>query len=148
MNMSQQKDKDSSSNYNAILAPIVNYLQSIDTWYEYVVFISIILSLLLGLDLFSNNGAIIKLFFQSIPKTQNLPYKSSERDYLTSINFRHPGTNLGIIPCRSPIPDSHRVLKVLGGDGKMCRVLIININASQEAIRQSEDYFCTSRRDN
>lgn len=148
MNMSHPKDKDSSSNYNAILAPIVNYLQSIDTWHEYIVFITIILSLLLGLDLFSNNGTIIKLLFQPISKTRNLPYKREERDYLTSINLRHPGANLGIIPCRSPVPATHRVLKVLGGDGEMCRVLIININASQEAIRQSEDYFCTSRRDN
>lgn len=146
--MSHEKDKDSLSNYNAILASIVTYLQSIDTWHEYLVFTSLILAVVLGIDVFSNDDHIIKLLLQPSPTTRNLPYQNIDRDYLTSINLRHPGTNLGIIPCRSPIPATHRVLKVLGGDGDMCRVLIINIDASQEAVRQSEEYFCTSHRDN
>lgn len=148
MIMSQQKDKNSLSNYNDILASLVTYLQSIDTWHEYLVFSILILSLLLGIDLFSNNGSIIKLILQPDTTTPNLPYRDSDRDYLTSINLRHPGTSLGIIPCHSPLPPTHMILKGLGGYGDMCRVLIINKEASPEAISQSLEYFSKPYRDN
>ncbi len=139
--MSHQKDKASSSNYNAILASIITYLQSIDTWYEYLVFTNLIIALLLGIDLFSNEGHIIKSILQPYTVTRNLPYRNSDRDYITSVNLRHPGTGLGIIPCRSTLPDTHNVLKVLGGSGDMCRVLVINKDASPEAINQTLDHF-------
>ena len=146
--MSHRKDSDSSSNYNAILASVITYLQSINTWYEYLVFSSLILSLLLGLDLYSNEGHIIKSLLQPYTTARNLPYRGSDRDYLTSVNLIYPGTGLGIIPCRSTLPPTHRVLKVLGGNGDMCRVLVINKDASPEAISQSLEYFSTSNRDN
>lgn len=141
MIMSRQKDKDSLNKYNAILTSLITYLQSIDTWYEYVVFTSLVIALLLGIDIVSNEGNIIKSVLQPYTTTQNLPYQDSERDYITSVNLRHPGSGLGIIPCKSILPPTHKILKVLGGYGNMCRVLIINKDASDEAVSQSLEYF-------
>ena len=147
MIMSRQKDKDSLSNYNDILASLMSYFQSIDSCHEYLVFSILILSLLLGIDLFSNNGSMIKFILQSGTTTPNLPYRDSDRDFITNINLRHPGTSLGIIPCHSPLPHTHRILKGLGGNGDMCRVLIINKKAPPEAISQSLEYFSKPYRD-
>ena len=141
MIMSRQKDKDSLNKYNAILTSLITYLQSIDTWYEYVVFTSLVIALLLGIDIVSNEGNIIKSVLQPYTTTRNLPYQDSDRDNITSVNLRYPGSGLGIIPCTSILPPTHKILKVLGGQGDMCRVLIINKDASDEAVSQSLVYF-------
>ena len=46
--------------YGSILASLVTYIQSVDTWYQYLVFITLILFLLLGLDIVINHASIIK----------------------------------------------------------------------------------------
>lgn len=139
--MSPEKDKNSLNNYNTILAPLVYYLQSINTWYEYLVFTSMLAAILIGLDVFSNEGKILEVILPPYTTGSTLSYQENERYYITSVNLRYPTADLAIIPCRSTWPRTHRVLKVLGCDGDMCRVLIINKEAPQTSIDQTLQYF-------
>lgn len=141
MIMSHQKNDDSLSKYSSILASLITYLQSIDTWYEYLVFTSVIIGLLLSIDLVSNEGHIIKSVLQQYTTAHNLPYRDSDRDFIASINIKYPSSGIGIVPCSSIPPLSHKILLGLGGHKEMCRVVIINKDAPSEAESQTLSYF-------
>ena len=87
--MSHRKDSNLSIGYK-IITSISRYLQSIDTFIEYLVFSTLIFSILLGLDLFRNGGKVIKNFMSSVTRVINVNngYYYNNKEFISYINIR------------------------------------------------------------
>jgi hypothetical protein len=139
--MSPQKDKNSSPVYNELVKEILNYLQSIDTWYEYLVFTTMLFSLIVGYEVIQNKGALITGILTPVTKSCNLLYSEEDRGFISYVNLLYPDSHLGIVPCTSEIPESHTILKMLSPSNYGCRLVIISKMANPQAFEMATKYF-------
>ena len=141
MIMSPQKNKNSSPAYNELIKEILKYLQSIDTWYEYLVFITMLSALIVGYEVIQNKGAFINGLLTPLTKTCNLPYRERDREFIAYVNLLYPDAYLGIVPCTSELPSTHTIIKMLSPSSDRCRLVIISKTASPQAIDMITEYF-------
>lgn len=146
--MSHQTNNDSSTDYSAILTHLLHYLKGIDTWWEYWVFLTFITAVLLGYDLSTTNGEVIKFLYSPFIKSYNTLHREEDQIVIDYVNLFYPGSQLGVIPCNSLVPDSHRVLYGMHRDDDQCRLVVINQKAHPDAIDYASNYFIHSTRDN
>lgn len=147
MIMSHRKDSNLSIGYK-IITSMSRYLQSIDTFIEYLVFSTLIFSLLLGLDLYRNGGKVIKNFFSSVTRVINVNngYYYNNKEFISYININYPDSNLQFIYCSQPIPDSYVSVGKIQAKN-LCQLVIISDKSPAKVITECKKYF-KSNRDN
>lgn len=143
--MSHRKDSNLSIGYK-IISSISRYLQSIDTFIEYLVFSTLIFSLLLGLDLYRNGGKVIKNFFSSVTRVINVNngYYYNNKEFISYININYPDSNLQFIKCNQTIPDSYVSVGKIQAKN-LCQLVIISDKSPAKVITECQKYFKNSR---
>lgn len=141
--MSHQKDSNSSISYKMITC-IGKYLQSIDSFIEYLVFSTLTFSLLMGLDLYQNGGKVIRTFFSAVINAITLADDNNR--FISYININYPDSNLHLIPCSQAIPPNYQTVgKIQSKDS--CQLVVICNNSPAHVITDCKKYF-SSNRDN
>lgn len=143
--MSHRKDSNLSIGYK-IITSISRYLQSIDTFIEYLVFSTLIFSILLGLDLYRNGGKVIKNFMSSVTRVINVNngYYYNNKEFISYININYPDSNLQFIKCNQPIPDSYVSVGKIQAKN-LCQLVIISDKSPAKVITECQKYFKNSR---
>ena len=143
--MSHRKDSNLSIGYK-IISSISRYLQSIDTFIEYLVFSTLIFSLLLGLDLYRNGGKVIKNFFSSVTRVINVNngYYFNNKEFMSYININYPDSNLQFIKCNQTIPDSYVSVGKIQAKN-LCQLVIISDKSPAKVITECQKYFKNNR---
>lgn len=143
--MSHRKDSNLSIGYK-IITSISRYLQSIDTFIEYLVFSTLIFSILLGLDLYRNGGKVIKNFISSVTRVINVNngYYYNNKEFISYININYPDSNLQFIKCNQTIPDSYVSVGKIQAKN-LCQLVIISDKSPAKVITECEKYFKSSR---
>lgn len=143
--MSHRKDSNLSIGYK-IITSISRYLQSIDTFIEYLVFSTLIFSILLGLDLYQNGGKVIKNFFSSVTRVINVNngYYYNNKEFISYININYPDSNLQFIKCNQTIPDSYVSVGKIQAKN-LCQLVIISDKSPAKVITECKKHFKNNR---
>lgn len=130
-----------------MISCISRYLQSIDTFIEYLVFSTLVFSVLLGIDLYQNGGKVIRSFFSAVTKAMNVKNgEYNNREFISYININYPDSKLQLIPCNQTIPaDYISVGKIQSKN--LCQLVILSNASPAQVISDCKKYF-NSNRDN
>ena len=144
--MSHRKDSNLSISYKMITC-IGRYLQSIDSFIEYLVFSTLTLSLLLGLDLYQNGGKVIRSFFSAVINVINAINVGDDNNrFMSYIKINYPDSNLHLIPCSQAIPPDYQSVGKIQAKN-LCQLVIIRNDSPDYVITDCKKYF-SSNRDN